>query len=210
MGAIRDRLQKALDRLSFFIVPSTVGMIGVGDAISNTLFVTGKFTAQDTQVLWPVMAVMALGLFATTRARLFTSAFWALGDTKTPAMIALTRVTVSTVIGLIVVFGVRDYFGLTLTQAAAALSVAAVGGAWVEIILVWRLLSRRIGKLNMMTSRDIKIWALAISAVAVARAAALVPVSSVFLSGAFTLAAFGLVYLAGARLAGFAEVRRFK
>jgi len=204
--AIRARLKKALDRLSFFIVPSVIGMVVVGDAIARTLFVTGNFTAQDTLLVWPVMGVMALGLFATTRARLFTSAFWALGDTKTPAVIAVVRVAVSASVGLVVIFFLKDDLQLTNGQAAAALAGATVCAAWVEIFLVWRILSRRIGAMSLTTARDLRIWLIAIVAGFAARAVGMIPIDHPLVSGALTLAVFGLLYLAGARLAGLAEV----
>lgn len=204
---VRERLRLALDRLSFFIIPSAVAILAIGDSISQTLFVTGSFTADDTKLVWPVMAVMALGLFATTRARLFTSAFWAMGDTRTPAFIALMRVTVSATAGLFIIFYLKDQFAWRPETAAAALAGATVCGGLIEIYLVRRILVKKIGPLKSNSRQDLKVLSVAVFAGLLARGSSYIPVGYPLAQGLLALAAFGATYLLGTYLLRISEVQ---
>ena len=70
------------------MVPSVVGFLIFGDVMAGLLFQRGRFTAGDSQYVWMVLAGSAVGLIATTIGRFYASAFYAIGDTKTPARVA--------------------------------------------------------------------------------------------------------------------------
>ena len=182
-------------------------MIFLGDAISNTLFLTGTFTTIDSEMLWPIMGVMAVGLYATTRSRLFTSAFWAIGDTKTPANIAIARVLISAGVGLLIIFVLKDRLDLTPVQATAGLAGASVIAAWLEIFLVRRSITRKIGSISSNHRREIKIWIVAIfsgfCSQTFIRYADLYPAIEGFLS----LAIFAIIYLVGTIILGISEAQ---
>ena len=52
--------------------------------VVGLVYRTGRFGAGDTLFVWAILAGFSLGLLAATQARLFSSAFYALGDTRTP------------------------------------------------------------------------------------------------------------------------------
>ena len=77
---LHERLRRALRRVVFLVVPSAVAFIAIGGSIIALLFQTGRFSADDTRVVWIILAGSALGLSAGTQGRLLGSAFYALGD----------------------------------------------------------------------------------------------------------------------------------
>ena len=74
---IQSRLRTALRRVVFLVVPSAVAFVTIGGSIVALLFQTGKFTADDTLVVWLILAGSAIGLSAGTQGRVLNSAFYA-------------------------------------------------------------------------------------------------------------------------------------
>ncbi|HEX4931871.1 MAG TPA: murein biosynthesis integral membrane protein MurJ, partial [Gemmatimonadaceae bacterium] len=74
---IRGRLDVGLRQIAFFVVPSAVAFLLLGDVIAAALFQSGRFTAADTLFTWGILAAASVGLLATSLARLYSSAFYA-------------------------------------------------------------------------------------------------------------------------------------
>ena len=90
--ALRHRLDEGLKRISFFIVPSAVAFLALGDVMTAALYQTGKFNRADTVYVWIILAGASVGLLASTMGRLYSSTYCALRDTRTPLLYAVTRV----------------------------------------------------------------------------------------------------------------------
>jgi putative peptidoglycan lipid II flippase len=142
------------------VVPTFVAFLFLGDVWVAALYQTGEFGADDTRLVYLTLAGYALGLVASTSTRLFSSAFFALRDTRTPARIAAIRVATSALLGFILmtqfepvrVFGITFGPGLgeelrigTRSLGAVGLALGAGVGAWLEWALLRRELNRRIG-----------------------------------------------------------------
>jgi putative peptidoglycan lipid II flippase len=69
--ALRGRLNVGLRRIAFFIVPSAVAFLALGDVIVAALFQTGRFEAADSRIVWGILAGSAVGLLASTLGRLW-------------------------------------------------------------------------------------------------------------------------------------------
>src|SRR5690606_1421552 len=110
------------------------------------LFQTGRFDARDAYVVWIILAGSAIGLSASTQGRLLGSAFYALGDAKPPLHAALVRVAMASVLGYAFALPVREWLGYSSTWGALGLTASAGFAAWIELLLLDRWLSRRIGK----------------------------------------------------------------
>ncbi|MDP8987296.1 MAG: murein biosynthesis integral membrane protein MurJ, partial [Actinomycetota bacterium] len=98
-AALRARLRQGLGRVAFYVVPTAVAYLVLGDLVVGTLLQTGRFDPGDTRLVWYVLAAFSLGLVATTASRLLQNGLYALGDTRTPARIAGLRVTLAAVLG---------------------------------------------------------------------------------------------------------------
>lgn len=142
---LTPRVQHALGRLTFLLIPSALAYIFLGDVITAALFQRGEFGPADTAAVHVVLAAYALGLPASASSRALSSAFYALRDTKTPAKIATARVLVSLAVGASLMFPL-DRFGVgELRYGAAGLALGSAVGAWFEFILLRRALGRQIG-----------------------------------------------------------------
>jgi putative peptidoglycan lipid II flippase len=70
--ALRARLNKGLKQLAYFVVPSAVGFVLLGDVITAALFQHGRFTHTDTLYTWGILAGSSVGLLASTMGRIYS------------------------------------------------------------------------------------------------------------------------------------------
>src|SRR5262245_58244543 len=96
---LRERAVSAARRVAFFVVPSLVAFIALGDVLVAGIYRAGKFSAADVSIVWATLAAYSAGLLASTSTRVYQSAFFALRDTKTPARVATMRVLVAAIGG---------------------------------------------------------------------------------------------------------------
>ena len=198
-GPLRERLDKAMRRVAFFIVPSAAAFLALGDNIVNLLYQTGKFTREDGVYVWLALAGATVGLLAATLGRLYMSAFWALRDTRTPFRFAALRVALTAGLGWLLAFPVTSWLGLQARVGLVGLTVSAGIAAWIEFALLRAALNRRIGRTGIPAAVLAKLWGAALCAAAVAFALkqwtmAMPPLAS----GFAVIALFGAVYLAAA------------
>src|SRR6266404_4547786 len=96
---LRRRLDGGLRRIAFFIVPSAMAMLALGDVMTAALYQTGQFKHADSRYVWGILAGSTIGLLASTLGRLYASTYYALHDTRTPLRYAVIRVTLTTILG---------------------------------------------------------------------------------------------------------------
>jgi putative peptidoglycan lipid II flippase len=223
LDAVRARTVAAVERVAFYVVPSVMAFLVLGEVLVAGLYRAGEFGAADVRAVYLVLAGYSLGLLASTTTRVYQSAFFALRDTATPARVALVRVLVSLTVGalLMVQFESVALFG-TLVPAGAFAGVTAAGiplgpvglalgaalGAWVEWALLKRKLAGALGAVGANGALLLRAFAAATLAAALAyvvatRSAALGPLPA----AALVAAVFGGAYLGAAALFGLAEAR---
>jgi putative peptidoglycan lipid II flippase len=195
---LRRRLDEAMRRIAFFIVPSAAGFWVLGDSIVALVYQTGRFTRDDVIFVWMVLAGYTVGLLASTVGRLYASAFWALKDTTTPFQFASVRVALSAGFGAFLAFPVPKWLGLSPELGLVGLTLAAGTAAWVEFSLLRRTLNRRIGRTGFNASYIVKLSCSAVGAAIPAIALKYWTADlSPLISGSMVLAVFGVLYLAG-------------
>ena len=96
---LRQRLDAGLRQIAFFVVPSAMAFLALGDVVAAALFQTGRFTHGDSVYVWGILAGSAVGLLASTLGRLYSSTYYALRDTRTPLRFAVVRVALTTGLG---------------------------------------------------------------------------------------------------------------
>ncbi len=207
--ALRAQMERGLRQVSFFIVPSVVGLVAVGDVVVAALFQTGAFDADASRFVWWVLGGYALGLLAATKGRLYASAFYALSETRAPVRFALVRVALSVTLGGLGALWLPGLLGLEPKWGTVGLTLASAGAGWVEFALLRAALSRRIGPLASSWREAAPLWvgAVAAGAVACATAALLGEGWHPVLRGAAVLSTFGVVYGAVTLAAGVPEAR---
>jgi putative peptidoglycan lipid II flippase len=168
MHVVRDRINSGLRQIAFFVVPSAVAFLALGDVIAAAMFQTGRFTHNDAVFVWGILAGFSIGLLATTLARLYSSSYYALRDTRTPLRYALVHVGVATVLGYVAAVLVPPMLGIDPLWGTAGLTLSASVAGWVELLLLRRTLNERIGHTGLPVSIGIKLWIAALLAAGVA------------------------------------------
>lgn len=165
--AIQKRLKGGLERMAFFVVPSAVAFLLFGDLIAAALLESGRFTADDSRFTWYLLMGSGVALSAQTSGRLYSSAFYALKDTKTPLKFAAIRVTLGIALGYWAVRILPGQLGLPQHLGAVFITVTTGVTAWVELTLLRRGLSRELGALPSARAQLAKVWPAALIAGAV-------------------------------------------
>lgn len=219
---LRLRASAGLQRIAFYVVPSFVAFVLLGDVLVAMVFQTGgEFDAGSTRLVHLVLMAFSIGLLASTGTRLLSSTFFALRDTRTPARFAMVRVAVaaSLAILLMVQFEPIEVLGIPAGlfgdlriagQPLGAVGLAAGSGiaAWVEWGLLKRSLRRRIGPVGAGAAAVTRMFAAALAAAAAGWGVRLLlpPVHPV-LTGLAVVGVYGLVYFSVAAALGLEEIR---
>jgi len=202
-AAMRQRLDAGMQRIAFWIVPSAMAFLAIGDVVAGVIYQNGKFNRDVAVWVWGILAGSAVGLLATTLGRLYASSLYALRDTRTPFRFALIRVTLTIALGYLFALPLRVALGLPATWGAAGLTISAGMAGWVEFALLRRAVNRRIGKTGIPVRRLATLWGSAALAAGVALGIhALMPRSRPLLAGALVIAAYGATYFASTSIAG--------
>jgi putative peptidoglycan lipid II flippase len=220
---LRERTVAAVRRVAFYVVPSFVAFVLLGEVFVAGLYQSGEFGAADARIVWLTLAAYSVGLLASTATRIYQSAFFALHDTKTPARIAGVRVLAAALAGgaLMVqfesitvgpvtipagLFAGFDVAGIPLGPVGLALGAAC--GAWLEWLLLRRRLANRIGAVGAgigLLGRTL-LAALAGAAAGHALRIALPSLGPLPIA-LLAAASFGVVYFSVARALGLSEAR---
>lgn len=155
---LRRRLEGGLHRIAFFIIPSSMAFLALGDVIAAVLYQTGKFTHDDAIYVWAILAGSTVGLLASTLGRLYSSTYYALRDTRTPLRYAIVRVTLTTLLGYLCALPLPRAIGLDPKWGVAGLTASAGVAGWIEFALLRRTLNRRIGRTGLSPGFVIKLW----------------------------------------------------
>jgi putative peptidoglycan lipid II flippase len=167
------------------------------------LYETGAFGSTQTLVTWGVLGAYALGLTASARSRVLSSAYYAIRDTRTPARLATLRVVVSAVVGVALMFPLDRWGFQRLHLGGAGLALGASVGAWLEYGLLRRALTVRIGPHGPPTPDLVRMTlAAALAAGAGVGLQLVLPTASPVVQALETLIPFGVVYLSVAAALG--------
>jgi putative peptidoglycan lipid II flippase len=231
---IRDRVNRGLGQVAFYVIPSLLAFWAIGDVVVAAVYERGEFTRSDTLVTWAILGAYSIGLFASTGTRVFSSAFFALHDTKTPAKVAALRVTVSAILGvlLMVQFGRVAFNGAALgpvTLPAFSLGpygfgiweIATIGGetlgpvgltgaagvaAWLEWWILRRRLASAVGEVRPPMGDVARMLGAGLVAAGAGRGlVVLLPGPGRLGTAVVVLGAFGVVYLGLTRILGLDE-----
>jgi putative peptidoglycan lipid II flippase len=95
-----------------------------------------------------VLGTYALGLVASSSLKLFASGFHALQDTRTPMVLAAVSVSVGVALAILfTLIGRAQLPDQYRPYAAIGIALGGAAGAWINILLLWSALGRRVGGL---------------------------------------------------------------
>ena len=220
------RVTRSARQMLFLVLPTAVGYLAFGLLLVGLVYRRGAFGGSDQWLVYLVLAAYTLGLAATTQSRLLQNSFYAAGDTKTPAKVAVLRVVVGAVVAVPTMLlldrytvasvfeGVGAPAGAAFDATGSALYLGAVGlavgsalGAWVELWALRRALSGRIPSLHLPVAAAGRMTALALAAALPAAGLWwLLAGQSALLVAPAVVALYASLYLGSAYLLGFDEL----
>ena len=165
---LRARLDRGLRQIAFFVIPSAVTFLTLGDVVAGALYQTGAFTREMTVYVWAILAGSAIGLLASTWGRLYASTYYALQDTRTPLRFAMVRVALTIVLGYLFAIPLPLQLGIDPRWGAAGLTTSAGMAGWIEFHLLRRGLLSRLGSTRIPVSFVARLWGSALAAAAAA------------------------------------------
>jgi putative peptidoglycan lipid II flippase len=127
---------------SVIIVPSAMIMTVLGPALAQGVFGHGSTSAASARYLGVVFGVFCLGLLPYTLFNLLLRAFYAMHDSRTPALVGAVSIAVRIAAG----FGAL--FVLPPADVVAGLGVGFGISSLVMAVWLWRILARRVGGLD--------------------------------------------------------------
>jgi putative peptidoglycan lipid II flippase len=208
---LRERLMRGLRQIAFFIIPSVVGFVVLGDVIVSAIFQTGEFNHDNAIYVWKVLAGATIGLLATTQGRLYSSAFYSLKDTRTPLKFAVVRVILTTILGYLFALPIPRYFHLDPSLGTVGLTASAGMSGWVEFLLLKRALNKRVGNTYLSVKYQIQLWFPALLGAMTGffiKWNFLKNTGAIF-TAVIVLFVYGVIYLLGTLAIGVPESRQF-
>ncbi len=205
LRAMSERTRSAVATVLFWLIPSAVGYVLFGAEVTAFLRIlpSGQFGGDDAAAVGLLLGAYALGLPASGTSRVMSSAFYALGDTRTPARIAYLRIAVSALIGVALMFPMDQWTTSGFRMGAVGLALGATAGGWLELGLLGRHLGKRLPGPVFAGARLWRCLAAAgVAALAGLASAALAPAAHPLVSALAALLPFGVTYLVVAHALG--------
>ncbi len=207
-SALRIRLDAGLRQIAYFVVPSVVAFLALGDIIVAAIYQSGRFVHADVIYVWGILAGSTVGLLASTLGRLYSATYYALRDTRTPLRFSVIRIALTTILGYLAAIPLPLLLGIEPRWGVAGLTISAGISGWVEFLLLRHYLNKRIGRTGLPFSFSATIWAIAIGSAAVALGVrwAVGPHAPILLAVA-VLVPYGIIYIGGTSLLKLPEAR---
>jgi putative peptidoglycan lipid II flippase len=152
--AAARRLAGSFAAASFLCVPAAVGLLLFGLPVVRAVYQRGAFGADAAWLVYAVLGVYSLGLVPSVASRLQQNVFFAAGDTRTPALVALVRVLLAAAAGAALMSWLDRYRVVELLggpagaggearAGAVGLAAGSALGAWLELLALGRQAERR-------------------------------------------------------------------
>jgi putative peptidoglycan lipid II flippase len=207
--AYRGDAERGLARTAYFVIPSLVAFVVIGDSIVSALFQGGVFTAEDARWVWVALAGSSVGLLPTTLGRVYASASFALRDTRTPLRYASIRYALAAALGLGLALTLPGALEIDPRWGVGILTAGSGVAAWVECRLLRQYVSRRLGTVQLPPRLLVQLWSCAaIAAGAGWWSGQWSQASHPLVRGGVACLTFGLTYLALTRFTGADRARR--
>ena len=194
-AAVRRTVSRGLALMLVLNVPATLGLIVLAVPIVQLLFERGRFLPADTAATAGALRLYAIGLAGYSAVRIASPTFYAIGESRVPAIVSGAAILVNVSASVLLVRTI-GFAGLALGTSLAAIANAA--------LLLW-LLRSRLGGLEgrRLLSTVAKIGASAIVMAIVARAIQRA-MDGVMPGAGFAVRAFRLAFSIGGGLTALA------
>lgn len=138
-AAVTDSQNRSLEFAMMLTIPAAVAICVIPADIVRVLFQRGAFTHEDSVATAAVLALFAVGLPAFVMIKVFSPAYFAREDTKTPMRYASISLTMNT-LGSIALFFLFRHIGW---RPQLGIAIATSLGGWLNAWLLWSKLHQR-------------------------------------------------------------------
>jgi len=128
-GRFRKSLWDSLTVLAFLIIPSTLGLLVLGEGIVRLLFERGSFTPADTALTTSLLYGYTLGLPFYGSYGVLSRAYYARKSPKTPTIISAIMVSVNVVLDIVLGFTIGPLGVALATSMAGIVGTVIVSAA---------------------------------------------------------------------------------
>jgi putative peptidoglycan lipid II flippase len=139
-GQVQQVFQLSLRMILFLTIPASIGLMVLGEPVIRLFFERNQFTAESTSATAYALVFFAIGLAGHATVEIVDRVFYALHDTRSPVLVAVSAIGLNVVLSLILMQTPLSYGGLALANSIAALFEAG---------LLIRLISRRLPELAL-------------------------------------------------------------
>lgn len=172
MDKFRLVISSTFRQILFFIFPISVLFYVLRAQIVRIIFGAGQFNWQDTRLTAACLAIFCFSLFAQGTYPLVIRGFYALHNTKTPFYVGLASIVINilAMLGFRWAFSFINWFSFSVTAILRltdlwglvdfrilAVPSAIVISSIFELLMLFYLLKRRVGKLEGMKIFDSSI-----------------------------------------------------
>ncbi|MDT0329731.1 murein biosynthesis integral membrane protein MurJ [Nocardiopsis lambiniae] len=140
--AVRSDFSRTLRISAFVLVPMAFAIALFAQPLSILAFARGSISVADAANIGQILAVMSLGLVPFTIFQLMLRVFFAMGDTRSPAMIAIANLAVHAALALV------SYLFLPPEQVVVGVAAGFMFSFLSGLVIAGTVLSRRIGGLD--------------------------------------------------------------
>ncbi len=93
--AIRDRFRHAMNLVATFTLPASALLVALAVPVTRLIYQHGRFTPADTLCTAQALVFYSLGTWSAAATRNCAAGFYSLGNTRTPAVVAVVAVAAS-------------------------------------------------------------------------------------------------------------------
>ncbi|MFD6095416.1 murein biosynthesis integral membrane protein MurJ [Nocardiopsis flavescens] len=140
--AVRSDFSRTLRISAFVLVPMAFAIALFAEPLSILAFARGSISAADAANIGQILMVMSLGLVPFTVFQLMLRVFFAMGDTRTPALIAIANLAVHSALAL------TSYLLLPPERVVVGVAAGFMFSFLSGLVIAGLVLSRRIGGLD--------------------------------------------------------------
>src|SRR3989338_1534341 len=135
---LKDTLTFGLEATFFLLLPASIGLMVLGKPIISNLFEGGRFDAYSRELTANALFFYSLVLVAYGGTKILQSCFFALGDTLTPAKVAILALASNIILNSILMFPLK-LGGLALATSISSLNT---------FLILFLILKRKVGGLG--------------------------------------------------------------
>lgn len=171
LADVRSDLSSGLRLTAVVLLPAALGFLVLGPALATVVFAHGQVTVAGAEQIGAVLAAFAVGLVPFSAFQLQLRAFYAMRDTRTPALVnvVVNLVNVGVDVALYEILPPRD----RVTGLALGFALSYVAGLALSSVLLRRRLTGLDGARVLRTTTRLLVAATLGAAVAAGLAASL-------------------------------------